>query len=265
MISVAQLIEDFNVMWKEHWEYVWGAHEKGKVDCSGAFYYVFSVMHKLPMYNGSNRIARVYIAGELMPYKEAKKKGLVVAGMAAFKARKPSDSYYDLGSGYKQGGAYYNGDLNDYYHIGLIDTDTNYVLNAQSAKTGFVRSKITESWSHVALLKNVKYDGGEKPMEGKTMVVIRTADTSSKTNTVNVRKATSTTATIITALKFGTVVQAYETSGEWTKVTYGNVTGWMMSKFLREQDEPLNEKTITEEQMYNLQKAYEYIGEIIGK
>lgn len=220
-------------MYKEHWQYIWGHHEKGVVDCSGAFYYSYKILHGLPMYNGSNRIARVYIAGNLIPFKEAREKGLILPGMAAFKHKAPGQSGYNLGSGYKPNGAYYNGDLNDYYHIGTVDDDINYVLNAQSAKTGFVRSKITENWSHVARMKNIDYGGD--PVEEKTMVVIRTPDTSSGTNTVNVR--TSPNGSVLFTVYFGSVVQKSEDNGEWSKITFGGKTGWMMSKFLRDQEQ----------------------------
>lgn len=153
MLDVDILLEEFRLMWREHWQYVWGKHEKGIVDCSGAFYYVFK-LHSLPMYNGSNRIARVYVE-KLVPYDYAKANGLIEDGMAAFKHHPPGSADYNLGSGYKPKGAYYNGDLNDYYHIGLVDGE--YVLNAQGAKTGFVRSKLTEHWTFVAYLKNVNY------------------------------------------------------------------------------------------------------------
>ena len=264
-LSVDKLISEFQIMYKEHWSYIWGHHEKGCVDCSGAFYYVF---HKygLPMYNGSNRIARVYIKGNLISYSEAKSKNLIIPGMAAFKCRKPSDKNYSLGSGYKVNGSYYNGDLNDYYHIGLVDSDIEYVLNAQGSKTGFTRSNISQNWSHVAYMKNIEYDGGSDFMETTTMTVIRTDDTSSSTKTVNMRSSASTMSSVIAKINFGNTVQAISTEDEWTKIEYLGKTGYMMSKFLQKQDNILtNSITITEEQLTNLTKAYEYIGNIINK
>ena len=234
MIPVETLIAEFQRMYREHWSYVWGSHEEGCVDCSGAFYYVF---HKygLPIYNGSNRIARVYCIG-LIPYAEAKANGLIVPGMLAFKHRKPGDQYYDLGSGYKPKGAYYNGDLNDYYHIGVVDDDVKYVLNAQSSATGFVRSKITEKWSHVAYAKYVDYGKmPESEVVSMTMVVVRTASTSSSTNTVNVRKIKD--GAVLTTVRFGDVVEALQDDGTWTQVNTPKGVGWMKSEFLKPQEE----------------------------
>jgi len=41
-------------------------------------------------------------------------------GDMVLKGKAPGASGYDLPSRYKKGGAYYNGDLTDYYHAGLV-------------------------------------------------------------------------------------------------------------------------------------------------
>ena len=251
-------------MYREHWQYIWGHHEKGIVDCSGAFYYVFKEKYNLPMYNGSNRIARVYIIGPLIPIKEAKQKKLIIPGMAAFKHYAPGNANYSLKEGYKQKGSYYNGDLNDYHHIGLIDNDVNYVLNAQGAKTGFVRSKITESWTYVAKLKNVIYDGGTDPMPEKTMTVVRTPDASAGSKTVNVRSKPDSSSPIIFTVGFGSVVTVYSTDNGWSQISYGGKNGWMMSKFLSD-PEALDVPSAVREALTNIDKEMNKIFEIIGR
>lgn len=259
-INAETLIKEFRRMYDEHWQYIWGHHEEGIVDCSGAFYYSFK-KHGLPMYNGSNRIARVYTVGGLIPIDKARREGLILPGMAAFKHYTDNDKGYNLGSGYKPNGAYYNGDLRDYHHIGLIDTDIKYVLNAQSAKTGFVRSKITENWTYVARLKNVEYstDGKEvKKMEEKEMLVSRATDTSSSTNTVNMRANPDTSATVLQKVKFGSVVIVTQKDGDWAKVSFGGKTGWMMAKFLQDIE---GEKP---DIMSRLQAIYDELGDILG-
>lgn len=151
-----ELIRDFQRMHREDWEYTWGASDDGNVDCSGAFVWAYR-QRGLSIYHGSNRIARVHVE-RLIPYAEAAEKGLIVPGMAAFKVHLPGESGYDLGSQYKPGGDRYNGDVGDYYHIGLVDEDVRYVLNAQGTRNDFERNRITDNWSHVARLKDVDYD-----------------------------------------------------------------------------------------------------------
>ena len=146
-IKVADLLEELNVMLKEHWSYVWGSASKGCVDCSGALVYVFR-KYGHSIYHGSNRIARVEV-DELLPISQAK------PGMVAFKARNPGDAKYALPSTYKSGGKNYNGDLRDFYHVGVVGQNGK-VLNAQSSSTGFVESPI-KTWTCVGYLKQVDY------------------------------------------------------------------------------------------------------------
>lgn len=146
-ITSTGLLKTFQQMLDEHWTYRMGAAQKGCVDCSGAFVYAYRQQGR-SIYHGSNRIARTEIE-ELLPISEAK------PGMAAFKVRAPGESRYALPSGYKKGGSHYNGDLRDFYHIGLVG-NMGEVLNAQSAETGFVSSPIGK-WAFVARLKQVDY------------------------------------------------------------------------------------------------------------
>ena len=181
MIAGKALLADFQAMLRDRWGYIpatagekwtqqmqdastndmvkrygqqWVGHRVA--DCSGAFVWAYR-QHGQSIYHGSNRIARGYVA-KLLPVSEAK------PGMAAFKARAPGEQLYDLPAQYRQGGKYYNGDLNDYYHIGLMDDDPRYVLNSQSTSRGFQRSKLADGWDAVACLKAVDYEEGGEEM-----------------------------------------------------------------------------------------------------
>lgn len=220
MIPANDLIRLFRQMYDERWPYVWGKAEKGCVDCSGAYVYAYRQFGKsIP--HGSNAIARGYVRG-LLPVSEA------VPGMAAFKKRQPGQRYYDLPAKYQKGGAAYNGDLNDYYHIGLVDETGKYVLNAQGEKAGFTRTPISK-WGAVGYLKAVDYgktpEKEEKPMT--TMYV-----TAPNGEPVRVRKQPSTTAETVGKLRVGLAVDAGEDNNGWRKVHSGTVDGYMMSKFL---------------------------------
>jgi len=226
MFTQKDILTDFQRMYKEHWNYQWGHHETGCVDCSGSFVWSYD-QHGKNIYNGSNRIARVYVR-KVIPIAEARSKGLIVPGVAAFKVYTPDNKYYDLKDTYKPGGKYYNGDINDYHHIGLVDEDINYVLNAQGAKTGFVRSRITENWSHIGYLLAITYEGVEPVAETKMVV----ANLSPGTTTVNMRKDPSTSGAIIDKLKVGTVVTKSGEKGVWSNIYAQGKTGWIMSQYL---------------------------------
>ena len=223
-IPVSALIADFRRMLSEHWAYDWSGTETGKVSCAGAFVWAYR-QHGLSVYHGSNRIAREETEG-LMPIGSV----TLTPGMAAFKRRQPGEQGYALPSGYAPGGDHHNGDLNDYYHIGLIDEDTTRVLNAQGTATGFVASPVDKGgWSHVAYLRQVDYGTDKKeafPMAGTEIYA-------ANGKAVNLRAAPSTSAARLAQLPVGTPVTVLSVSGDWAQVTAGTRTGYVMRAYLR--------------------------------
>ena len=222
-IPVSSLIADFQLMQREHWAYRLGAAQRGEVDCSGAFVWAYA-QHGASIYHGSNRIARVEVIS-LIPIGVAN----IVPGMVAFKHHKPGESGYALPAGYMPDGNFYNGDLNDYYHMGLIDTDTSRVLNARSKADGFVSSPISQDWSHVALLRQVDYSdqSAETPTYGSATVYAENGAP------VKLRKTASTKLPYLALVPVGaTVEKRGEDQDGWTPVSYNGQDGYMMSQFL---------------------------------
>ena len=184
-------------------------------DCSGAVVRA-CLKYGYRIYHGSNRIAREYVE-KLLPPSEAR------PGMVAFKSRKPGEKYYDLKDEYKPGHSHYNGDLNDYYHIGCVDSNPAYVINAQSTQTGVVRSKVSNGWDCVGWLKFT--EGDKTPMDAQTMVVT--------TDKVNLRAAPDKDSARVEWLNKGDVVTvklAYDNG--WDFVAHGNKQGYVMARFL---------------------------------
>ena len=66
--------------------------------------------------HGSNWFARKEITGLSKVTKESDLK----VGDAVFQTYEPGEAGYDLPGRYKKGGKYYNGDLRDYMHIGIV-------------------------------------------------------------------------------------------------------------------------------------------------
>ena len=187
-------------------------------DCSGAFVRAYRA-HDMTIYHGSNRIAREYI-DELLPPSAAK------PGMMAFKARKPGEKYYDLPSEYRAGGKHYNGDLNDYYHIGLVDDNPAYVINAQSTQTGVVRSKLTNGWDCVAWPKAVQHDEGGEPMQRQVIG-----------GKLNLREKPDTHSNRIAQIPDGAIVTVDEYGDKWCRVEYNGKVGYAVTQFLAPVDE----------------------------
>ena len=221
-ILAAKLLTYFKRMLTEHWKYVWGSAQTGTVDCSGAFVWAYKQEGK-SIYHGSNRIARTAVE-ELLPVSKAR------PGMAAFKLRPPDNSKYALPAEYKEKGSRYNGDLNDYYHIGLVGEDGKTVWNAQSSRTGFVASALTENWACVGYLNEVDYEEAEEQQgqdAGNSATV--TAETG---ESVKMRKEPSASCRVWWRVPIGATVEVLETGGTWDKIKWDGKTGYMMNKFL---------------------------------
>jgi hypothetical protein len=211
LIQCANLISMFQRMYREHWRYEWGAAETGCVDCSGAFVWAFRQFGK-SIAHGSNSIARNYCEA-LQPISAA------VPGMAAFKLHRPDQDGYNLPDKYLD-----SPDRNDYYHIGLVDASGEYVLNAQSVKAGFTRTKLSK-WGAVGCLKAVTYTKEDQPMQ--TMMV-----NCPEGETVRLRAKPSTNDTIIAKVPSGAIVQGADYDLEWSRVDYNGRSGFMMNKYL---------------------------------
>lgn len=222
------LINQFLELYRASPPYVWGGSSLDGMDCSGAFVWAYKRLGLPSIAHGSNTIARSYVV-ELLPIIHAE------PGMAAFKAREPGQKGYALPGKFQQGGKSYNGDLRDYYHIGLVDETGRYVYNAQSTSTGFVRSKTTAGWSWCAKLKAVDYQTGDENIMTSKVV---TAENGGR---VMVRCTPSTNGRIAARLRCGTVVQAGDDLEGWTPIKYDDIQGYMMSDFLV----PLNESVAT--------------------
>lgn len=221
-ITVSAILGDFKLMLAEHWTYTAGASETGNVDCSGAFVWSFR-QHGQSIYHGSNRIARTEVVG-LVPISAAK------PGMAVFKCRNPDDSRYSLPSSYKPGGKYYNGDLRDFYHIGLMGEDCE-VLNAQSIATGFVASPV-KSWTCAGYLKKVDYKEDNPMVDDSNGVIYAGRVTAQSGRTVNLRAEPSKSAKVLEKVKIGTSVNVIGTIDGWLHVETETNQGYMMEGFV---------------------------------
>lgn len=258
-IPVDGLIQLFQLMHRERWTYTWGKAEQGNVDCSGAF--VYAGRHWGVNYpHGSNAIARKCIIGQMLPISEAR------PGMAAFKARVPGEKDYALPEKYTRGA-----DLNDYYHIGLIDTDGKHVLNAKGTSYGFWRDELSRAngWDCVAYLTDVDY-GEAVPVDGNIARVVLPSGASG--TTVNMRKDKTKTADIIARVPVGSEVRVVTDAGQWCYVGYGDKIGWMMANYIEYPDQDGESESISAEDrealeaaLKQIEAATETISSILGR
>lgn len=259
MVPAEKLIALFQTMYSEHWPYVWGKAEKGCVDCSGAFTYAFE-QFGISCPHGSNAMARQFVVESMLPISEAK------PGMVAFKVRVPGEKDYDLKDKYKSGP-----DLNDYYHVGLVDEDPRYVLNAKGKDYGFCRDRLSREngWDCVAYLTDVDY-GEAVPVDGNMARVVLPSGASG--TTVNMRKDKTKTADIIARVPVGSEVRVVTDAGQWCYVGYGDKIGWMMANYIEYPDQGGEcddlsdaDREAIEAALKAIETATETIGSILGR
>lgn len=146
----------------------------------------------------------------------------------------PGTSGYRLPARYKKGGQYYNGDLVDYYHAGLVYSLNPFQIRHMSSKMT-IDTKIGK-WNYAAKLKPLVNAGAYK--EDTTPVAdIPSSGTQARVTapsggTVNMRKTPSLRGALIMRIKLGEIVEIKEPGEEWCKIKYQKKVGYMMAKFL---------------------------------
>lgn len=137
--------------------------------------------------HGSNYAAR----SETEDLRPIVSSGDLKIGEVVYKAYEPNQGGYDLPDKYKAGGGSYNGDLRDYYHIGIVVSV--YPLRIRHMTTP--KPKMDTSigkWGWHGRLKKIDYSG-ETPgkEEGKTMQAMVVLPSGARGSTVNMREGPS--------------------------------------------------------------------------
>lgn len=225
-IAVQALLTLFERMAREDWTYTWGAAREGEVDCSGAFVYAYAQLGGAYIEHGSNAIARRRV-GSMLPISAAR------PGYAAFKAREPGESGYDLPAKYREGGSAYTGDLRDYYHIGLVSRDGLHVLNAQGTQRDFETDRI-DTFDFCAPLTAVDYDGEEIDMDAKWQGTVTT-----RSGPLNLREGPDVSEDIVTQILRGETVDVLwdEARSGWLWVSWRGVSGYVSAQYIQRTDE----------------------------
>lgn len=159
----------------------------------------------------------------------------LAVGDMVLKACEPGTKGYTLPSRYKKGGAYYNGDLRDYYHAGLVYSLNPFQIRHMSSKMT-IDTKIGK-WNYAARLKPLVEAGAYKDVYEEATTVIPSSGTQAKVTapsggTVNMRRTPSLKGALIMRIKLGEIVEIVEPGEEWCKIKYQKKIGYMMAKFL---------------------------------
>lgn len=147
----------------------------------------------------------------------------------------------------------YDKDTKKYEHTLLYDGNGNYIHCSGTVKK--CKSSAYKA-THYAIPKNLYSGGGDIPV-AQAKVIASSGDT------VNMRSQPSKTASVITQVPVGKIVDVYEKGSEWCKIGYQNLKGYMMTKFLDFGETPSGD-TITVSKA-DLETIYKMVGQMLEK
>lgn len=181
--------------------------------------------------HGSNWAARKE-AVNLRPVKSISDLEL---GDVVLKGCQPSTKGYALPARYKKGGQYYNGDLTDYYHAGVVTKLNPLNITHMSSKMT-VDTKLGK-WNYAMRAKPLVNAGAYVTESTPTINPTPASGSQAKVTapsggTVNMRRTPTLKGALMTRIPLGTIVNIIQPGEEWCKISYGAKTGYMMAQFL---------------------------------
>lgn len=189
--------------------------------------------------HGSNYAARQSVDG----FKTISSANDLAPGMLVFKYYKKGDSGWTLDKypRYLPGGKYYNGDLNDYYHVGVVISASPLRIVHMTTPTSQEDDKLGR-WSHAGWLK-AKYisdahNEAPKPAQEEkkeeTAVTTSAIVSAAQGKTVKMRARPSSSSSLYWDVPVGSIVAVHERGDEWSKISWGKYTGYMKTMFLKD-------------------------------
>ena len=139
-------------------------------------------------------------------------------------------SGWALPSRYRKGGKYYNGDLTDYYHAGVVESISPLRIRHMSSK--MTTDTKVGKWNyhgHLSLLQKLVTEDTPEPVPSAGCLAVVVAESGS---TVNLRRTPSLKGALIDRVPLGTTVEITDPGEEWATIIYKNKKGYMMAKFL---------------------------------
>lgn len=181
--------------------------------------------------HGTNWAARK----EFVKLKKVQSESDLEFGDVVLKGRTKGTANWKLPSRYQKGGKYYNGDLTDYYHAGVV-TNVNPLRITHMSSKMTVDTKVGK-WNYYGKLSILaRAAGGITPKPDVDPVVPTTGTyaivVAESGSTVNFRKTPYTYGALIQRIPLGTKVEIVAPGETWATIKYNNKTGYIMAKFL---------------------------------
>ena len=237
-----KFIEKCDVIVKAKPKYVLGASSTSECDCIGMVKYGLHKNDVSFSTSGTNWTFR----NQVEDIRDIRSASDLRLGDVVFKMKTPSDSGYNLPSKYRPGGSAFNGDLNDYCHIGVVKSVSPLRIIHMTSPTAKTDTSIGK-WKKAAKLKPQYVDYGIAPTPEPVPVPVPVPvpepvpePVSEKATVyaengrwVKMRKEPSTKCGLYDDVPIGATVEIVTFGYEWCKINYGKRKGWyMMTKFL---------------------------------
>lgn len=165
-------------------------------------------------------------------------------GAVVYKSRRSVDQLHER---YQPGGRYHNGDLLDYYHVGVVTgLDPLEITHCTSTGSinGIARDNSIRAWSHIGDLLDVELNTYSEEKGGLMVVSIYDAKVVTTGGHLNFRSSPRVGGTDIGDIPNGALLQVFEeTNEEWAKVYWNHKNGYVMRKFLSKIGDPTTDSS----------------------
>lgn len=202
--------------------------------------------------HGSNYAAR----SEVVKLQKIAGSSELSVGEVVFKAYEPNMGGYNLPSRYDPGGADYNGDLRDYYHVGVVVSTYPLRIRHMTSPRPKMDTSIGK-WAYHGKLKKVDYSGGGGggKVEYKAKVI---------GGALNMREQPQKSAERVCQIPDGSIITVTDEALEWAKTSYSGRDGWVMKQYLEPVQDPEPDPDSITVSRKELEKIYDALGDMLG-
>lgn len=153
-------------------------------------------------------------------------------GDVVFQTYEPGQSGYALPGRYKKGGAYYNGDVRDYMHIGVVTGVNPLNITHMWKPTVKVETKLGY-FTYKGWLKRLGNEPVPELPAQTPQANCKARVTAKSGRYVKMRKEPSTKCGIYEEIPIGATVRIEEPGEQWARISYGRWSNYyMMAQFL---------------------------------
>ena len=208
-----------------------GDGSRGSCDCIGLIIgAIRRAGEQWPWTHGSNWTARNYMVNLVSP-------APLLLGGIVNKYHNPGDPGYNLPAAYKD-----HPDQRDYYHVGVITSVSPLRITHCTGGTtdGIKVDTNIGAWRYGGRLKGVAYEEEQDMQETQDTAGthIQAVIDCPPGETVKLRQAPSDRSVWYAKIPRGEKVEVLNSGGEWHRIQWGELTGYVMAGFVKLQELP---------------------------